>query len=58
MIDWRESIAGAILAVIIILAMLFLSGCASTFQGLCLVQSVGITDGGLNAIAVQCERVE
>lgn len=58
MIDWRESIAGGILAVIIILAMLFLSGCANVFQGVCLVQAIGITEGGLNAIAVQCEAVE
>ena len=54
----RESIAVAILAVIIILAMLFLSGCANVFQGVCLVQPVGVTDGGLSAIAVQCEALE
>ena len=58
MIDWRETLAGAVLAIIIILSMIFLSGCATTFQGLCLVRPVGVTDGGLNAIAVQCEAVE
>ena len=58
MIDWRETLAGALLAIIIILAMLFLSGCATTFQGFCLIQPIGVTDGGLNAVAVQCEAVE
>lgn len=56
MIDWRETLAGVLLAVVILAVMVFFAGCSTTFQGVCIVHGIGKTDSGL--AAVQCEAQE
>lgn len=55
----RQTIAAAVLAIVLILVILLLAGCtAARFTGICAVQPIGVTDSGLTAVAVRCEGTE
>jgi hypothetical protein len=49
--------AYSFVAVLILLCMVgfALAGCSTTFRGVCAYQPIGMTDSGLQALAVSCE---